>query len=178
MSSQIYYHPSITKKQKILYTGMDLEKMFSVTVIFLFSPAEMTLSESFVNHSVQFYDALPTRLLETSEENTDMINSWVANKTNNKIQRLVNSVSPSTQLMLLNAVSFKGQWRWLNMCVFEPIKVVKVHSFYLCVHQVSGRSSWIRIPGNNFSQNLMVIWCRCRFFITPTTHWPWRLTLT
>lgn len=83
--------------------------MFSVTLISPFSPAEMTLSESFANQSVQFYEAVPTRLLETSEENTNMINSWVANKTNNKIQRLVNSVSPSTQLMLLNAVSFKGQ---------------------------------------------------------------------
>lgn len=70
----------------------------------------MTLSESFTNQSIQFYEAVPTRLLETSEENTYMINSWVANKTNNKIQHLVNSVSPSTQLMLLNAVSFKGKW--------------------------------------------------------------------
>lgn len=87
---------------------MDLGNMFGVTVVVLFSPAEMTLSESFANQSVQFYDAIPTRLLETSEENTDMINSWVANKTNNKIQRLVDSVPPSTQLMLLNAVSFKG----------------------------------------------------------------------
>lgn len=87
---------------------MGLGKTFSVTVIALFSPAGMTLSESFANHSAQFYEAVPTRLLETSEENTDMINSWVANKTNNKIQRLVDSVSPSTQLMLLSAVSFKG----------------------------------------------------------------------
>lgn len=88
---------------------MDLEKIFSVTMISLFSPAEMTLSESFFNHSVQFYDAVPTKLLETSEENTNMINSWVANKTNNRIQRLVDSVSPSTQLILLNAVAFKGE---------------------------------------------------------------------
>lgn len=69
----------------------------------------MILSESFTNRSIQFYEAVPTRLLETSEENTYMINSWVANKTNNKIQHLVDSVSPSTQLMLLNAVSFKGE---------------------------------------------------------------------
>ncbi|TWW59324.1 Plasma protease C1 inhibitor [Takifugu flavidus] len=81
MSSQIYYHP------------------------------KMILSESFTNQSIQFYESVPTRLLETSEENTYMINSWVANKTNNKIQHLVDSVSPSTQLMFLNAVSFKGQWK-------------------------------------------------------------------
>nr|AFO64913.1 C1 inhibitor [Oplegnathus fasciatus]AHA51697.1 C1 inhibitor precursor [Oplegnathus fasciatus] len=71
---------------------------------------QMNLSESFTSQSIQYYEAEPTRLLETSEENTQMINSWVANKTNNKIKDLVDSVSPSTQMILLNAVSFSGQW--------------------------------------------------------------------
>lgn len=69
----------------------------------------MNLNESFTQQSIQFYEAAPIRLLETSEDNTQMINSWVANKTNNKIKHLVDSVSPSTQLILLNAVSFSGQ---------------------------------------------------------------------
>lgn len=69
----------------------------------------MNLSESFIDQSIQFYDAEPTRLLENSEENTAMINSWVANKTKNKITHLVDSISSNTQLMLLNAVSFSGQ---------------------------------------------------------------------
>lgn len=73
----------------------------------------MNLSESFTKQSIEFYEAEPTRLLETSEESTQMINSWVANKTNNKIKHLVDSVSPSTQMMLLNAVSFSGQ---LSVC--------------------------------------------------------------
>ncbi|XP_034469739.1 plasma protease C1 inhibitor [Hippoglossus hippoglossus] len=72
---------------------------------------KMNLTESFTNQSIQFYDAKPTRLLNTTEENTQMINSWVANKTNNKITQLVDSISPSTQLILLNAVSFSGQWK-------------------------------------------------------------------
>ncbi|XP_029294437.1 LOW QUALITY PROTEIN: plasma protease C1 inhibitor [Cottoperca gobio] len=80
MASQIYYNPQIN------------------------------LTQSFTNQSIQFYDAEPTMLLGTSEENTEMINSWVATKTNNKIQHLVDSISPSTQLMLLNAVSFSGRW--------------------------------------------------------------------
>lgn len=86
---------------------MDLEKCPCDSD--LFSAPEMILSESFTNQSIQFYESVPTRLLETSEENTYMINSWVANKTNNKIQHLVDSVSLSTQLMFLNAVSFKGE---------------------------------------------------------------------
>lgn len=78
-------------------------------MVSLFSTSEMNLSESFTHQSIQFYEAAPIRLLETSEDNTQMINSWVANKTNNKIKHLVDSVSPSTQLILLNAVSFSGQ---------------------------------------------------------------------
>lgn len=87
-------------------------KRLSISVVhhgFSVLSLEMNLSESFTNQSIQFYDVEPTRLLENSEENTRMINSWVANKTKNKITQLVDSVSPSTQLILLNAVSFSGQ---------------------------------------------------------------------
>ncbi|CAB1426902.1 unnamed protein product [Pleuronectes platessa] len=77
----------------------------------IFYNPQMNLTESFTDQSIEFYDAQPTRLLNTSEENTQMINSWVANKTNNKITQLVDSISPSTQLILLNAVSFSGQWK-------------------------------------------------------------------
>lgn len=69
----------------------------------------MNLTESFTNQSIQFYEAEPVKLLETSEENARMINSWVANKTKNKITHLLDSVSSGAQLILLNAVSFSGQ---------------------------------------------------------------------
>lgn len=72
---------------------------------------QMNLTESFTNQSIQFYEAEPTRLLENSEDNTQIINSWVANKTKNKITHLVDFVPSSTQMILLNAVSFNGQWK-------------------------------------------------------------------
>lgn len=74
---------------------------------FLFS--EMNLSESFRRQSVEHYGAEPTKLLASSEENMRMINGWVANKTNNKITSIIDDLSPNTQLILLNAVSFSGQ---------------------------------------------------------------------
>ncbi|XP_074555154.1 plasma protease C1 inhibitor [Halichoeres trimaculatus] len=77
----------------------------------IFYSPQMNLSDSFTTQSIQFYEAEPARLLETSENNTEMINNWVANKTNNKITNLVDSVSPNTQLMVLNAVSFNGLWK-------------------------------------------------------------------
>ncbi|XP_072241195.1 plasma protease C1 inhibitor isoform X2 [Leuresthes tenuis] len=72
---------------------------------------ELNLSRSFIDQSFEYYEAKPSKLLETSEENTQMINSWVANKTRNKITHLVDSVPTGTQLILLNAVSFSGQWK-------------------------------------------------------------------
>ncbi|XP_024258329.1 plasma protease C1 inhibitor-like [Oncorhynchus tshawytscha] len=81
MASQIYYNPN------------------------------MKLSESFTNQSMQFYDADPVKLTNSSEVNVEMINSWVAKQTNNKIKELVDSVPAHTELLLLNAVYFNGQWK-------------------------------------------------------------------
>lgn len=103
-----------------------------IIILFLFSSSEITLSESFTNQSTQFYDAEPVRLMETSEENTQMINSWVANKTNNQITELLDSVSPNSQLILLNAVSFSGQWSgWGGGSDYRQRRVT--HCVCLCV---------------------------------------------
>ncbi|XP_029001522.1 plasma protease C1 inhibitor [Betta splendens] len=77
----------------------------------IFFNPQMNLSESFIAQSAEFYEAKPIKLLENGEENAQMINSWVANKTKNKVTHLVDTVSPGTQLMLLNAVSYSGQWK-------------------------------------------------------------------
>uniref|UniRef100_M4A665 Serpin peptidase inhibitor, clade G (C1 inhibitor), member 1 n=2 Tax=Xiphophorus maculatus TaxID=8083 RepID=M4A665_XIPMA len=74
--------------------------------------SKMNLSESFRRQSVEHYGAEPTKLLASSEENMRMINGWVANKTNNKITSIIDDLSPNTQLILLNAVSFSGQWKF------------------------------------------------------------------
>ncbi|GBM18213.1 Serpin B8 [Araneus ventricosus] len=44
------------------------------------------------------------------------INAWVSEKTNGKIEKLFDELSPSTVLVLLNAVYFKGTWK----TQFEP----------------------------------------------------------
>uniref|UniRef100_A0A673Y895 Serpin peptidase inhibitor, clade G (C1 inhibitor), member 1 n=1 Tax=Salmo trutta TaxID=8032 RepID=A0A673Y895_SALTR len=84
-----------------------LKAQLVLMIIITYSP----LSESFTNQSMQFYDADPVKLTNSSEVNVEMINSWVAKQTNNKIKELVDSVPAHTELVLLNAVYFNGQWK-------------------------------------------------------------------
>ncbi|GFR30169.1 serpin B10 [Trichonephila clavata] len=49
------------------------------------------------------------------------INDWVKKKTNGKITSLVDSLDPSTKMVLLNAVYFKGLWKF----EFDRSKTVK-----------------------------------------------------
>ncbi|XP_072537353.1 plasma protease C1 inhibitor [Salminus brasiliensis] len=69
------------------------------------------LGEAFVNQSLEFYDTVPEKLTDSSENNTEKINTWVKKKTQNKISKLVDSVEPSTEFILLNAVYFIGKWK-------------------------------------------------------------------
>jgi serpin B len=39
-----------------------------------------------------------------------MINSWVESRTGNRIKNLISQISPDTQLLITNAVYFKGMW--------------------------------------------------------------------
>ncbi len=48
-----------------------------------------------------------------TEASRKMINTWVEDKTKNKIQNLISQggLDPSTQLVLVNAIYFKGNWK-------------------------------------------------------------------
>lgn len=39
------------------------------------------------------------------------INMWVANRTDNMIPNIINSLSPDDKMMLINAICFEGQWQ-------------------------------------------------------------------
>uniref|UniRef100_A0A0C9S0J4 TSA: Tityus bahiensis Tbah00168 mRNA sequence n=1 Tax=Tityus bahiensis TaxID=50343 RepID=A0A0C9S0J4_TITBA len=46
-----------------------------------------------------------------SEEAVKVVNKWVKEKTNGKISHLLDSLSPKTRVILLNAIYFKGTWK-------------------------------------------------------------------
>lgn len=73
----------------------------------------LQLKESFKNIlTASFYSAAEPLNFSEPETSAQLINSWVGNKTNEKIKDLVSprDLDSSTALVLINAIYFKGNW--------------------------------------------------------------------
>ncbi|KAF4110209.1 plasma protease C1 inhibitor [Onychostoma macrolepis] len=77
----------------------------------IFYSPERQLGEAFVNQSKEFYDVVPEKLTNDSNQNVILINQWVAKKTNKKITELIDYLDDTTSFILLNAVYFNGKWK-------------------------------------------------------------------
>ncbi len=70
--------------------------------------------ENYINTTKNYYSAELTNLnfVNKTEESRKTINSWVEEKTNDKIKDLIPSgtLNPTTRLVLTNAIYFKGDW--------------------------------------------------------------------
>ncbi|XP_067270303.1 plasma protease C1 inhibitor [Pseudorasbora parva] len=97
-------HSEIKKLQQVLKGTLTMASAM------FYSPAQQ-LGESFINQSLEFYDAIPQKLTNDSDLNVKLINDWVADKTNKKITDLIEEVDSSTSFVLLNAVYFNGKWK-------------------------------------------------------------------
>ncbi|XP_039623618.1 uncharacterized protein LOC120538229 isoform X2 [Polypterus senegalus] len=70
----------------------------------------LKLHDFFLEQSKEYYGvAMP--LTNDMAENVQLINKWVAEKTQNKITHLVNEIMASAEMLLLNAIYFKGKWK-------------------------------------------------------------------
>ncbi|XP_058411360.1 serpin B6 [Diceros bicornis minor] len=80
----------------------------------LFGEKSYDFLSSFRDACHKFYQAEMEDLdfVSAAEESRQHINSWVAKKTEGKITELLspNSVNPLTNLILVNAIYFKGNW--------------------------------------------------------------------
>ncbi|MGM0882356.1 MAG: serpin family protein [Bacillota bacterium] len=67
--------------------------------------------KTFLENNRTYYDAEVTSLDLTAPGTPDQINKWVREKTNGKIEKIVEGpIDPLTVLFLINAIYFKGEW--------------------------------------------------------------------
>ena len=48
----------------------------------------------------------------SSPSSVDIINNWVDEKTNSKIDKIIDNIDPMTMMFLINAIYFKGMWTY------------------------------------------------------------------
>lgn len=68
------------------------------------------VSSEYIDHISEKYLAKVEAVSMNSQSTKDMINGWVEENTGGKIKNLISELSPTTILMLINAVYFKGLW--------------------------------------------------------------------
>ncbi|XP_075168019.1 serine protease inhibitor 42Dd-like [Haematobia irritans] len=58
----------------------------------------------------KFFSSVENLDFSESDKATDVVNNWVASKTDNTITHLVDSLSPDAVLVMLSAIYFQGNW--------------------------------------------------------------------
>ncbi len=77
----------------------------------LWAHAGLPLEEAFATTGRTFFDAEVTTLDFGSPDAVPTINTWVSDKTNGRIPRLLDDIASDEVLFLINAIYFKGKWR-------------------------------------------------------------------
>ena len=85
---------------------------------------ELPVNASFVQTLESAYGAQAENLNFRSPAAAQTINGWVAKHTNDRIEKIVDQVDPSTVAVLTNAIAFKGKWS----LPFDP-KATQPHAF-------------------------------------------------
>lgn len=77
----------------------------------LFVKQGFSLKPEFSQINQQYYQANISEIdFQSPQEALSIINNWVSQKTQGKIDKIVSKISPSTLLILINAIYFKGNW--------------------------------------------------------------------
>ena len=66
---------------------------------------------AFLNTVTDSYEATMQPLDFTNPASTALINNWVAQHTNNKIQKVLDGIDPGALMYLINAIYFNGAWK-------------------------------------------------------------------
>ncbi|MGC9375002.1 MAG: serpin family protein [Bacteroidales bacterium] len=70
-----------------------------------------SVKPEFIKANQEFYDA-EIREAAFDQSTVELINSWVENKTNGKIDQIIDKIDPSLVMFLINAIYFNGNWKY------------------------------------------------------------------
>lgn len=68
------------------------------------------VNPDFIANNKEFYGAEIGKTNFENDKAVPLINNWVRENTNGKIETIINGLSPNSVMVLLNAIYFKGNW--------------------------------------------------------------------
>jgi len=89
--------------------SLDEKVVFEVANAIFYADG-FTVKPDFLNINKTVYDAEVEKLNFNSQAAVDRINDWVSEKTNDKITKIIENLSPLDRMVLLNAIYFNGIW--------------------------------------------------------------------
>lgn len=89
--------------------SLDEEVVFELANA-IFYTKDFAVKQAFINDNQNFYDAEVEAIDFSSPSAVPTINNWVAEKTHDKIEKIIENLSPYDRMVLLNAIYFNGIW--------------------------------------------------------------------
>jgi serpin B len=72
---------------------------------------DFLVKQAFIDILTNYYDADSKSFDIDDASAPDKINSWIEEKTNNLIKKMIGKLDDNTVMMLINAIYFKGKWK-------------------------------------------------------------------
>ena len=94
-----------------LLTQLDPKVLFQIANSIWYRQ-EMTFEEDFINLNKTYFDALVQGLDFNDPNTVNIINEWVKDNTNGKIEKIIENIDPQIVMFLINAIYFKGTWMY------------------------------------------------------------------
>lgn len=105
----LFYPKDFTCVHKALKALSKSEALTSANAIF--HQSALKLESDFRNLSKVYYQTELVPLTNNSDQAVVDINAWVSKHTDGKIKKLLDSLDPDVQMVLLNAVYFHAKWK-------------------------------------------------------------------
>lgn len=94
-----------------LLTGIDPKVNFKIANS-IFYQNTYTFEKDFIEVNKKYFDALVRGLNFNDPATVNIINQWVKENTNGKIEKIVDSIENDIVMFLINALYFKGTWKY------------------------------------------------------------------
>jgi serine protease inhibitor len=94
-----------------LLTGMDPKVQFQIANSIWYS-SSFAVEQPFIDVNQQYFNSEVRALDFMDPLSVNVINSWVSDNTQNKIDKIIDQINPMTIMFLINAIYFKGIWTY------------------------------------------------------------------